>query len=109
MTTKFRIPTWLIALSVAQAGSLLVFMNFSGALPLLQEDWGLSNSQAGTIQSAGQVGYLVSVLLMSSLTDYVESKKLIILGSLWAGVGNLLFAGFADNVISAIAFRAFVG
>jgi MFS family permease len=96
-------------LSATQAGALLVFMNYAGALPLLQADWGLSNSQAGTIQSAGQVGYLLAVLAVSPLTDFIDSKKFIVGGALWAGAANLLFVGLARDTVSASILRALVG
>ncbi|MEK6256673.1 MAG: MFS transporter, partial [Chloroflexota bacterium] len=104
-----RYPSWLLVLSATQAGGLLVFMSFAGALPILQAEWGLSNSQAGIIQSAGQVGYLLAVLVISSMTDYIGSKRLIVGGALWAGIFNLLFAGFAYDTASAAILRALVG
>ena len=79
---KKKFPVWLYALSGTQFGALLVFMNFSGAMPLLQNEWGLSNSQAGAIQSAGQVGYLVSVIALSSLTDFIPPKRIVVIGTM---------------------------
>lgn len=84
-------------------------MSFAGALPILQADWGLSNAQAGIIQSAGQVGYLLAVLIISPLTDSIDSKHIIVGGALWAGISNLLFAGFAHDAASATVLRALVG
>jgi MFS family permease len=84
-------------------------MNFAGALPLLQADWQLSNTQAGAVQAAGQIGYLLAVLFSSSLTDYITPKQLIVGGALWAGLSNLAFAAYADDMTSAVIFRALVG
>jgi MFS family permease len=84
-------------------------MSFAGALPILQAEWGLSNAQAGVIQSAGQIGYLLAVLVISPLTDYVDSKHIIVGGALWAGISNLLFAGIAHDTTSATLIRASVG
>ncbi len=109
MISHTRYPSWLLGLSATQAGAVLVFMSFAGALPLLQEDWQLSNTQAGAIQAAGQIGYLLAVLVSSSLTDYVTAKQLIVGGALWAGISNLAFAGFAHDMTSAMIFRALVG
>jgi len=104
-----RFPAWLFVLAGTQFGALFVFMNFSGALPLLQNEWQLTNEQAGAIQSAGQVGYLLAVLALSSLTDYVKSKNIIVWGAIWAGVWNLAFAGLAHDTASAIFLRAMIG
>lgn len=109
MPEQTRYPSWLIGLSATQACAVLVFMSFAGALPLLQRDWQLSNSQAGAIQAAGQIGYLLAVLVSSSLTDYVSTKKLIVGGALWAGFSNLAFAVFARDLTSALILRALVG
>ena len=109
MPDQTRYPSWLLGLSATQAGAVLVFMNFAGVLPLLQADWQLSNTQAGAIQAAGQIGYLLAVLVSSSLTDYITSKRLIVGGALWAGLSNLAFAGFADDMTSAMIFRVLVG
>ena len=106
---KSQFPPWLIAISLSQGGALLVFMSFAGALPLIQVEWGLSNVQAGAIQSAGQIGYVLAVLVSASLTDYIDPKRMIVGGVLWAGVSNLLFAGFAHDTTSAIIFRILVG
>lgn len=100
---------WLWALCATQAGAVLVFLNFAGALPLIQADWQLSNAQAGAIQAAGQIGYVLAVLILSSLTDYVGAELLIIGGALWAGLGNLGFAALAHDTASAILFRALIG
>ncbi len=109
MISQARYPSWLLGLSATQAGAVLVFMSFAGAMPLLQADWQLTNTQAGAIQAAGQIGYLLAVLVSSSLTDYVTPKQLIVGGALWAGLSNLAFAWFAHDMVSAIILRALVG
>jgi MFS family permease len=109
MDNQGRFPAWLMVLAGTQFGALFVFMNFSGALPLLQKEWQLTNGQAGAIQSAGQVGYLLAVLALSSLTDYIKSKNLIVWGAIWSGVWNLIFTGWAHDATSAIILRAMIG
>jgi MFS family permease len=104
-----QVPSWLLGLSATQAGAVLVFLSFAGALPILQADWQLTNTQAGIIQAAGQVGYLLAVLVSSSLTDYVIPKHLIVFGALWAGISNLAFVLFAHDVTSAVILRALIG
>jgi MFS family permease len=106
---RSRYPPWLVAISFSQGGALLVFMSFAGALPLIQAEWGLTNVQAGAIQSAGQIGYVLAVLVSSSLTDYIDPKRMIVAGVICAGVFNLLFAGLASDTTSAIVFRALIG
>ena len=109
MINQARYPAWLLGLSATQGGTVLVFSSFAGALPLIQADWQVSNTQIGAIQAAGQIGYLLAVIFSSSLADYVSSKKLIVGGAVCAGLSNLAFAGFAHDTTSAIIYRAFIG
>ncbi len=103
-------PTrWLLVLCATQASTVLVFLNFAGALPLIQEDLQLSNAQAGAVQAAGQVGYILAVLLLASLTDFVGAERVIAGGALWAGLSNLGLALLAQDAAGAVLFRAFVG
>ena len=39
MFRVFRTPRWLLALWVVQAGTVLVFLSFAGALPLIKSEW----------------------------------------------------------------------
>jgi MFS family permease len=98
-----------LGLSATQAGTALVFLSFAGAIPLLQADWQVNNTQIGAIQAAGQIGYLLAVMVSSTLADYISPKKLIVGGSLWAGISNLAFAGFAHDTTSAVILRALIG
>jgi MFS family permease len=84
-------------------------MNFAGALPLIQAEWGLSHAQAGAIQAARQFGYVLAVLVLSSLTDYVRAERLIVGSALWAAVGNLAFALLADGATSGMILRTATG
>jgi MFS family permease len=88
---------------------VLAFLNFAGALPLIQADWHLSNAQAGAIQAAGQVGYVLAVLVLSSMTDYVGAERLIAGSALWAGLSNLALATLAQGAVGAMIFRALTG
>ena len=109
MFRVFRTPRWLLALWVVQAGTVLVFLSFAGALPLIKSEWGLSNAQAGVIQAATQAGYITAVLVLSSVTDYLPMRRLLPACALWAGLANLGFALLARDMTSAIVWRALTG
>ncbi|EEG76699.1 hypothetical protein [Dethiobacter alkaliphilus] len=70
--TKHR---WLKLLCLAEVGTMLVLLNYSAVLPVIQAEWGLSNTQAGLIYSAYQIGYILLVVVLSTLTDYMDAKK----------------------------------
>lgn len=109
MFQLFRMRGWLLALWLVNAGTVLVFLSFAGALPLIKSEWQLSNSQAGVIQAAPQAGYIIAVLVLSSVTDYIPARRLIPACALWAGVANLGFALLASDMTSAIVWRALTG
>jgi MFS family permease len=109
VSSETRPAAWLLALCAVQLGTLLVFMNFAGALPLVQADWGLSNAEAGAMQAARQVGYVLGVLVLASLADYVRVEWLIVGSALWAALGNLAFALLAYDATSGMALRAVTG
>lgn len=106
---EYRPYFWLTLLCLAEIGTMQVFMNYPAVLPLVQEEWHLSASQAGAVFSAYWVGYLGSVLFLTSLTDRVSPKWIYSLSALWAMVANLGFAWWAQDFLSAFFFRALTG
>ncbi|MFQ5882065.1 MAG: MFS transporter [Candidatus Methylomirabilales bacterium] len=100
---------WLTFLCLAEIGTMQVFMNYPAILPLVKEEWHLTASQAGTIFSAYWVGYLGSVLFLTSLTDTLSPKRIYSLSALWAMIANLGFAWWAQDFFSAFVFRALTG
>ncbi len=100
---------WLAALCLAELGTMLVFSNFAAVLPLLQVEWGLSNTEAGLIFTAYQVGYIFAVAVLSTLTDWVEPRKIYVGGALWAGLAGLAFPLWAHGATSALVLRTLAG
>ncbi|MCX8118644.1 MAG: MFS transporter [Desulfobacterota bacterium] len=100
---------WLLWLSLAEIGTMLVFNNYAALLPILQKEWSLTNSQAGWIYSSYQIGYLLAVVLLTSLTDYVPTPYIYILSSFWAGGAGMLFAFWAEGFNSALILRTLMG
>jgi MFS family permease len=100
---------WLLQFCVAYGFIMLVFLNYAAVLPLVQREWGLSNSGAGMIFSAYQVGYIFSATILSYLTDRFRARTIFLVSATWSVVANLLFALFAVDQTSAIAYRALAG
>jgi MFS family permease len=103
---RFR---WLIWLSLAEIGTMLVFNNYSALLPILQKEWSLTNSEAGWIFSSYQIGYILAVVLLTSLTDYVNAKYIYVLTAFWAGLAGILFSIWSEGFYSAMALRTLMG
>lgn len=100
---------WLAFLCLAEIGTMQVFMNYPAILPLLQGEWHLNASQAGAIFSAYWVGYLGSVLFLTSLTDRASTSWIYGLSALWAAIANLAFTWWANDFFSALFFRMLTG
>ena len=100
---------WLIWMSLSEIGTMLVFSNYSALLPILQKQWALTNGQAGWIFSSYQIGYIVAVVFLTSLTDYTSPKYIYILTALWAGIFGVLFSVLASGFESALILRTLTG
>jgi len=106
MSEKTR---WLLTLCLAQCFIMLVFINYSAILPLLVQEWGMNNTMAGSIFSVYQFGYIASGMILSALTDRLNTKHIFIASVLWSGTANLLFALYAHDYMSAMVLRAITG
>lgn len=100
---------WLIWLSLAEIGTMLVFNNYSALLPILQKEWSLTNSEAGWIFSSYQIGYILAVVILTSLTDYIRSKYIYLITSFWAGIAGILFSIWSEGFYSAMVLRTLMG
>ncbi len=88
---------------------MLVFLNYTAVLSLIQAEWRLSNAAAGSIFSAHQLGYIVSGVLLTFLTDRYNARTIFLLSAFWSAVANMLFALFATDFTSAMVLRAAAG
>jgi len=103
---RFR---WLMWISACEMGMMLVFSNYAALLPVLQKEWSLTNTQAGWIYSSYQIGYMLSVVALTSLTDYVNPKYIYITTAFWAGLSGIFFSFFAKGFESALILRTLMG
>jgi len=100
---------WLVVMCICQLFIMLVFINYSAVLPLLRTEWGMSNTQAGMIFSVYQLGYIASGVILSALTDRMNTRIIFISAAFWSAAANLLFAIYAHDFSSAMVLRALTG
>jgi MFS family permease len=100
---------WLGAICLCEMATMLVFLNYTAVLPILQEEWGMRHTEAGVIFSAYQACYLLAVLVLATLTDRMDTRTIYLASAVWAGLAGLAFPFFARGFLSAVLLRALAG
>jgi MFS family permease len=100
---------WLFELCVARVGFAMMFTAYYGVLPLLRADWNMSAGEAGLVQSAWHVGYLVSLFAVGFLSDRFGARRTFLAGNLLAAAAAMLFALFTDGFLSALLLHGLLG
>ena len=85
------------------------FVAYSAVLPLTQAAWGLSGREAGMIQAAFHLGYLVSLFIVGFIADHFGAKRAYILTGIAAWTTPILFVLYADDFWSALWLHALTG
>lgn len=83
--------------------------NYAALIPVLQREWQISNAAAGSVISAFQTGFLITLVGLSILTDWVSTKKVFLYSCLSFAIASLLFALWAVNYSSALVLRGLMG
>ena len=100
----FMILFWCTFLIILDGYDLAVY---GAILPVLIEEWGLSNVTAGAIGSYGYIGVMIGAIFFGPLADRMGRKKVImvcfIIFSVFTGL-----CGVADSPISFSIYR-FIG
>jgi MFS family permease len=63
--------------------------------------WHLTASQAGLMASAFAIGYMLAVPVLSTLTDRIDARLVLLFGSLLSGLATFGFGWFANDLLSA--------
>lgn len=101
--------SWLLEFCAARAAFATMFTAWSAVLPLVAGDWGLSASQAGAVQSAYHVGFLVSLFAVGFLADRFGARRTYLWGSVLASASAAAFATLADGFASAAFWYGVTG
>ncbi len=78
-------------------------------IPVLQKEWQMSNTAAGSVLSAYHTGFLISIVALAALSDWVSPKKVFFYSSIAFAASCLLFAFFARSYLSAFLLRGLMG
>src|SRR5690606_2371364 len=81
----------------AEALSMTGFAAYTTLLPQLQREWGLSNSEAGAISGFLFAGYMVSVPVLTSLTDRMDTRRIYLGACIIGSLGAAIFALYGQG------------
>jgi MFS family permease len=98
------------AMCVGQVGNLLPHVVVPAVMvqhliPL----WHLSASEAGLMASAFAVGYMLAVPVLTTLTDRMDARIILLIGSGLSALATLAFGLFANGLPSAILIWGLAG
>jgi MFS family permease len=98
------------AMCVGQAGNLLPHVVVPAVMAgHLIPQWGLSASQAGLMASAFAIGYMLAVPVLTALTDRIDARLILLVGSAASALATLAFGLLADGLWSATLIWATAG
>ncbi len=98
-----------VAACVAEIFSMSGFATFPSLLPTFQEEWVLTNTQAGWINSVYYGGYLLAVLILVSLTDRMDPRRIYLFSMALTVFATGGFSLFAEGFWSALILRTLAG
>jgi MFS family permease len=98
-----------LTMCAAEALSMTGFAAYTTLLPVLQAEWGLSNSEAGLISGVYFAGYVAATPILTSLTDRFDSRYIYVGACLMSCLGAAAFVLFAGGLWSAMFFQCLIG
>lgn len=93
----------------AEILGMLGFSTFPALIPTFEAAWGLSKTESGLISGAFFAGYVAVVPVLTSLTDRMDPKRVILFSMAVGGLASLGYAVLADGFWPALIFRCLQG
>jgi predicted MFS family arabinose efflux permease len=102
--------TLVTAMCLGQVGNLLPHVVVPAVMVQhLMPLWGLSAAQSGLMASAYAAGYMIAVPLLTTLTDRVDARLVLLAGSTVSGLATIMFGLLADGLVSAAIIWGLAG
>ena len=98
-----------LTMFLAQVLGMASFVTFPALLPTFQDQWQLSNTEAGWISGVFFAGFVVSTPILATLTDRLDPKRIFLVGLVITSISNIGFGMLADGVWSATLWRILHG
>ncbi len=95
---------------VGQVGNLLPHVTLSANLAQhLMPAWGLSAAEGGLMASGYAFGYMIAVPILTTLTDRIDARLVLLCGSICSGLATITFGMFAQGFWSGTAIWSLAG
>lgn len=95
---------------LAQVGNLLPHVVVPAVMPQhLIPLWQLSGSEAGLMAASYALGYMLAVPVLTTLTDRIDARLILFVGSLVSGLATIAFGIWAEDLLSASLLWALAG
>ena len=88
-----------MGLCAARVGASVMYMAYPAVLPILQREWDLSATAAGSISSAFQLGVAISLAVVSALADRVGARSVFLWSSFASAAVSLLLPVIAQGYL----------
>ena len=99
-----------VAMCLAQVCNLLPHVAVPAVMAQhLMPPWHLSAAEAGLMASAYAFGYMLAVPFLTTLTDRIDARLILLAGSAASGLATIAFGLFADGLLSASVIWALAG
>ena len=102
-------PALAIAMCAAEVLGMLGFSTFPALIPAFEAEWGLSKTDSGWISGLYFAGYVAIVPVLTSLTDHIDPKRVILVSLVVGAAGSIGFALWAEGFWTAVLFRCLQG
>ncbi|UPK30508.1 MFS transporter [Bradyrhizobium sp. 195] len=95
---------------IGQIGNLLPHVTLSANLAQqLMPAWGLSAAEGGLMASGYAFGYMLAVPVLTTLTDRIDARLVLLCGSIVSGVATMAFGIFAQGFWSGTVIWSLAG
>ncbi|MBI2508948.1 MAG: MFS transporter [Betaproteobacteria bacterium] len=109
MSTRYSATRLAAVMCGAEMLSMTGFAAYTTLLPVLQREWGLSNSEAGLIGGIYYAGFVAATPILTSLTDRMDPRRIYLASCLISFAGAAGFALFAEGLVTALPFQMLIG
>jgi predicted MFS family arabinose efflux permease len=95
---------------IGQVGNLLPHVTLSANLARhLMPAWGLSAAEGGLMASGYALGYMLAVPVLTTLTDRIDARIVLLCGSIVSGLATAAFGFFAEGFWSGTIIWSLAG